>query len=515
MLIATETLKIIESFKIPNKLIGGMMIFKLWPKQVELLELLHTEKRLVVVKKRQVGLSLLTGADSLIQCMGIENYHCLVLSKTEQDAIEYLKRIKNIYLTLDKDIKKIFKIKKDNYKSIEFENGSRIQSLPANRGAGMTADRVIIDEAAYITPRDSHISLDETMSRVEPTLDKSEGQLIIISTANGYNLFQQYYAKAKQGGTSWKHFFFSCWDDPTFTKEKRADIIRSYGEQHCKQEYPENDNECFLMSGNCRFNTTILSSMQGSLKNGKKVILERVGRKIVATENPNGWVEIFEYPKINEVYIGGFDTSEGLEIKDLEASHTTDLSAGVILDKNLKQVAQIHCRFEPDVFAEEIERICLYYNDAFCAVERNKDGLGVINILKNQKNYTNLYYQEGFNPETHLRDKKIGWSTDRTSKPLLVSYFDQLIREKKVQIFSDKLLHELTTFVRFADGTTGAQDNCHDDLAMSIMIACFAHQYAPLTVPYEKRFFKDGKFYDGYENIVKETVNDQTRGGYG
>ena len=90
----------------------------------------------------------------------------------------------------------------------------------------------LIDEAAKINMSISKIKLSTVLTNVVPTLDKSKGQLILISTTDGMNLFYDYYMKGKHGQNNFCSFFFSCWDDPTFSVQDREDIVRDFGEDH-------------------------------------------------------------------------------------------------------------------------------------------------------------------------------------------------------------------------------------------------------------------------------------------
>ena len=62
---------------------------------------------------------------------------------------------------------------------------------------------------------------------------------------------------------------------------------------------------------------------------------------------------------------------------------------------------------------------------------------------------------------------------------MLVGYADELIRHLKVTIKSEFLIKELMTYVIFNDGTTGAEEGCHDDLVMAFMIALWMLKFVP------------------------------------
>jgi hypothetical protein len=139
-----------------------------------------------------------------------------------------------------------------------------MQSYSAFGGRSATADRVIVDEAAYITKSTAKIDLNTVMMAVEPTIKQSNGQVILVTTGNGMNDAHDRYMAAKSGKSQYKALFFCCWDDPKYTEEHRkrdaeSCMKKGQGEDYVNQEYPRNDMEAFLSSGNPRFNTKILS----------------------------------------------------------------------------------------------------------------------------------------------------------------------------------------------------------------------------------------------------------------
>jgi hypothetical protein len=462
---------------------GQWIPFKLWPRQKEYLYYLHNYSFVVFLKKRQVGGSQLTGADSLVQCLCLDNFTVLVLSKSGADAEEFLYRVVNMYNSLPESVKDASPLnKRPTISEMHWVNGSRMISLPANRGEGYTGDRVVIDEAARITKKDSHLTLDQLMMNIGPVIEKAKGQIVLVSKASGYNLFHNYYQKGKDPETSIRSFFFSCYDDPGFSKEQRLQIIKDFGEDHANENYPENDVQAFLMSGRCCFNRKMLQLfMNRDLRKGKHGYIERIDQRVFFKEDDEGWFEKFEDPIPSVSYVIGVDTAEGIEREGImEDKQKSDFSAATVWKRDgdkLIQVARIKVRLNPKLFAEEIRRLGLYYNYAFLCVERNKDGLGVLLELKDTLRYTNLYYQESYDPDTETRKKKLGWYTEgKITKPAMIRTADALIRSDQVIFRSSLTLSEFMTFVRFADGKTGAQEGTHDDEAMGTMIAweCFS-----------------------------------------
>lgn len=239
------------------------------------------------------------------------------------------------------------------------------------------------------------------------------------------------------------------------------------------QEYPSNDIDAFLVSGQCRFNTQCLKKMQTiSINEGMRGRLLEVHKNIVYDQDSGQkWLRIWKYPKRGERFIVGADVAEGLEKGDYS-------TAEVLNSETLEQVAEMRCHLEPDVFAVELARLGKFYHKALIGVERNNHGIAVLQEIR--KIYTNLYYMETFATETQTRTKKLGWHTNLATKPLMIAELDKVIREAIALVHSPELLSELMTYVRLADGKTEAQEGCFDDLVIAYAIALQMRKYAPV-----------------------------------
>ena len=100
-----------------------------------------------------------------------------------------------------------------------FSNGSSLVSLSAQKGRGRTADRVILDEMAFYTLRRAKIQLAEVMKSIAPTLERSQGQMVGITTGNGRGQHYSMWMDAINGISKFMTFFVSCWDDPDFDEQ--------------------------------------------------------------------------------------------------------------------------------------------------------------------------------------------------------------------------------------------------------------------------------------------------------
>jgi len=408
-----------------------------------------------------------------------------------------------------------YELKKSNALKLEFE-GRHSQILidtadNLEAGRKYTFQIAHLSEIAFYKHADIlMLGLNQSIPELPDTMEIGE------TTANGYGgYFCSEWHKAKLGETDWTPLFFAWFEMEEYSmlvpngwvindpnKMAKSDneqaVMTKYGlelEQmvwrryfiinKCggsldkfNQDYPATDEEAFLVSGHCRFNTDCLKIIRNTTVNeGEESMLEDVYGTVIVTPHPTGWLKIWKKVEENHSYIIGVDVSEGIENKT-DSGKEHDYSTAEVLDLDtLEQVAEIKCHLEPNVFAEELRRLGVYYNKAMIGVEANNHGFAVLQELK--KKYKNLYYMETFEEATQTRKKKLGWHTNMKTKPLMVAEGDRIIREALSTIRSSELLSELMTFVRLVDGKTEAQEGCFDDLVIAWLIALQIRKYAP------------------------------------
>lgn len=234
----------------------GIMPFKLWPAQVDMLFSFISCNLLLILKARQLGISWLCCVYALWLCLFHRGKVVLIFSKGQDEANELLRRVTVMYMRLPEELKEFLpQVINQNTELIEWSNGSRIKSMPATRSSGRThtASLVITDEFAYI------MWAKELYTAVKPTVDAG-GQLIILSTANGSNnLFYELYHRTTKGLGEFTFRFLSWRDRPDRDEDWYArtssDSVQS---SLMAQEYPSSPDEAFASTGSERFLPTML-----------------------------------------------------------------------------------------------------------------------------------------------------------------------------------------------------------------------------------------------------------------
>lgn len=134
----------------------------------------------IVLKARQLGLSWLAAAYALWVALRQPGAMVLLISQTEDDAHELMRKVQFIYDHLRIDRWVLPEVARRNTEDFELLNGSQIHCVPstARGGRGFTATLVIVDEAAH------HLFAAANWLAYAPTaLDV--GQILLLSTANG------------------------------------------------------------------------------------------------------------------------------------------------------------------------------------------------------------------------------------------------------------------------------------------------------------------------------------------
>mgnify|MGYP001161262301 CR=1 FL=1 len=186
-------------------------------------------------------------------------------------------------------------------------------------------------------------------------------------------------------------------------------------------------------------------------------------------------VEVWTRPEEMSAYVMGVDTAEGLGHGDYSVIQVLNVGTG-------EQVAIWHGHIAPDLLAEEVMALGLWYRSALCCVESNNHGLTTITELRHL-GYPNLFRRRQLNNINNRIGQEYGWKTTRTSKPLMIDDLSSALRNEELLIRDKNTLAELRTFVRNDRGSMSGSP--YDDRVMALALANqmrkFAHEpeYAP------------------------------------
>ncbi len=263
------------------------------------------------------------------------------------------------------------------------------------------------------------------------------------------------------------------------------------------QEYPSTAEEAFIVSGRPVFNTNSLNKYRSAVKPPVATGYIIDGKFV---EDKNGYISIWKYPEKDVFYVMGGDVAEGLI--------SGDYSCLAILDEKLDLCASWYGHIAPDLFGDEAIKLAKMYNDAYIGIESNNHGLTTLKAIVN-KEYWNVYYQKNYDKIADVITKKLGWNTNKRTKPLMINKLAEFIREMYLGIYWDTLISELFTYVIGDDGITNAQQGSHDDTVMALAIALQlfiegrGENYVP-EIPFDeikRNLSEDGDYgIEEYEN---------------
>lgn len=250
-----------------------------------------------------------------------------------------------------------------------------------------------------------------------------------------------------------------------------------------KQENPACDQEAFLATGRPVFTPTLLHLMGKGVREPL-----RVGRFIdgnegtgkqpepMFIEEKGGPVEIFAEPTVGEIYAIGADTAEGLDPDETNDKDETDANSAHCGGVKGKQVvAKISSRFDADQFGDQLAFMSWYYRDALLGPEiNNTSGGSTRTTLKRwaQKRYLNLYYREVWDLDANRMTKKLGWSTDKVTRGLLVTLGQQVVRSREYYIPSKQTITQMSRWIfnKVGKATHPSGENDDDVLSYLIML---------------------------------------------
>ena len=274
------------------------------------------------------------------------------------------------------------------------------------------------------------------------------------------------------------------------------------------QEFPSNAREAFVTTGRGVFDVDTIGKLvlesqrlqRERPSEGFHIPVqswkERGGEKYIIEAMDEGGLQVWERPVANREYRIGADVSEGIDV-----GRDTDWSVAVVLSaESMDEVAMLRVKIDPDLFAWQLASLGKWYNNAKLLVERNNHGLVTLKFLSDVHLYPDIYSEKILDERSSRSARKLGFHTTVKSKPLIIDYLKELIREDEINIKSPKVLDELQTFVNFPNGRMAAQAGSHDDCVMALAIACFGCKMFPAMPEWNKnvnrRYMKpELKFY--------------------
>ena len=454
----------------------GLVHFKMWDFQEELIKNFHENRFNICKMPRQTGKSTTCVAYLLHYIVFNDSVNVGILANKAATARELLGRLQTAYENLPKWMQQ--GILSWNKGSMELENGSKILAASTSASAvrGMSFNIIFLDEFAFVP---NHIA-EAFFSSVYPTITSGKStKVIMVSTPCGMNHFYRYWHDAQRGKNEYTATEVHWSEVPGRDEAWKEQTIKNTSEQQFKVEF-----ECeFLGSVDTLISVTKLRNLvfEDPIVNNYKGML------------------VYEHPIKGNDYIITVDTARGID---------HDSSAFIVFDITTypyKTVARYkNSEIKPMLFPNIIHDTARAYNEAYVLVEINDIGEQVASIMQYDLEYENMLMcamrgRNGQQVGSGFSGSKtqMGVRMTQAVKKLGCSNLKTLMEDDKIVTNDYDIIAELTTFVQKKQSWE-AEDGCHDDLAMCLVI--FAWLVA-------QDYFKEMTDTDVRKRIYEEQKN--------
>jgi hypothetical protein len=435
----------------------GLIPFKTYPYQAELLRDFNDYRFNVILKARQLGISTIAAGYVVWLMLFHRDKNILVMATKFKTASNLVKKVKAIMKNLPEWIT-IAEISIDNRSSFELSNGSQIQAASTSGDAGRSEalSLLVIDEAAHVE------NLTELWAGLYPTISTG-GRVIALSTPNGVgNWFHKTYVESIEGNNDF-HSIDLPWhvhpdrDQEWFNKE-----TRNMSRREIAQEL-----ECnFNTSGESVIHPDDIASIENSVCDPKY----RTGF------DRNMWIWEQYNPECTYLLVADVARGDGA---DYSVFHILNLDT-------MEIVAEYQGKPNLDMYANVLQQAGKEYGNCLLVVENVGIGISILEKLIDLQ-YPNIYYSiKGTHDfiESHQGETSNsavpGFTTSSKTRPLIVAKLEEFIRNKLIKVYSVRLSNELRTFI-WQNGKPQAMRGYNDDLIMALAIACWVRDTA-LTV---------------------------------
>ena len=490
--------------------------------------------KMIILKARQMGITTEATADSFCDINTKCNRHAMIVAHKQDSSVDIFRRVRQMQDQIAYKRPEQYNNRREIQYDQPHNSKVEVQTAGnPDLGRGGTYHYVHGSEVAFWGLAD--LCLDSVMQTIPDANMTADTTVVLESTANGlggvfydmwckatsydpnnkfitlpkgesdwvavflpWHMFDDYRMPVAEGfkRTTFEHDVFGneseearlydlddeqlVWRRSTIKDKCRSDLDKF------RQEYPACDREAFLQSGRPVFSAAALLRMMNRCKDIKTVAQGkfedatidngvRVGKvepEIYLKEepdNPYPWLKIWQMPIRGIEYVIGADTCEGLD--PTETNDPDSHSATVIRVDTHEMVAKLEGRFDPDLFAEQLDMLGRFYNNALLGFEINNTSGGSVRSGLLRLEYPNLYMRETYDEHSQKPTKKVGWQTDKATRSMMVSDGQHWIRDGRIIINDWQTVAQAAAWRYDKTGKPTHPDGEHDDDVISLLIA--------------------------------------------
>jgi hypothetical protein len=202
----------------------------------------------------------------------------------------------------------------------------------------------------------------------------------------------------------------------------------------------------------------------------------------------NAELRIWEHPLTFGQYIVGADVAQGLTSNDASCAVVLKLSRSGF-DVTFEMVAQYHGWINSLAYAEELMKLCLYYNSALLVPERRGPGDATIQRLK-ELGYANLFRDLSDPAQAQVSlDGLFGLDTNVKTKGIFIAMLQNVIKDQRTGKRSIKIpcFNTLEEFGHFGQERTETglsyrfrgEGGMHDDRVIAVALGVYTARVYP------------------------------------
>lgn len=454
----------------------------------------HTNIRANVLKARREGLS------TYIASRGFKRFHLrpnvkgLTVAHNGESCSTIFRMSKVYYDQLPADFKPTQKHNNGNtlelLKTYSLWQIQKASEVDTSRSKG--ASFVHCSELAFWSnATDAMVSLKQTMN------DEAEGtEWWNETTPNGEGgmgaYFYDQWKDTKNGDNDYINIFFRWFDYDVYSKAfvnvqvEKAEFINSvlshkevekYGEEEkikalynlsweqmnwrrhyirnkteglnkFMQEYPEDDESCFLTTGNTFFSVPVINHIKSKCKEperGDLVWTNETKTQVRFVPSKQGFSRVWQRPDglhYENRYAMGWDVSLGVDEGDYTCGEMLDVISGESVN-----VFEWHGILRSDLVAEELLKVSFWYgNKVWHCIEQQGEGSAVINFIRDRYSY--LYTTVQFGKFGEEPTENIGFKTNAKTKGIILPALRLNLESSKIVTQNEEFIDECRSFVK-------------------------------------------------------------------
>jgi hypothetical protein len=450
---------------------------------------------IIVLKDRKSGISTLQQALAYHAVRTKDNAECRTLAHTDHDTRKIFGIVERFYREEIKHGNPPAKAAGSTY-AIRFPSlGSVYDAVTAGAtgtGRGGTLWRIHCSEVSrYADAEDLHTALAEGQG--------TDAAYTWESTANGKEgrgaAFYEKYQEAKAGLSLFKHIFFAWYSHPTnriallapdelyplteeeeervelygldleqvkYWREKRmAYSLKGKGIASMKQEHPDNDEDCFLESGEPYFDRDLLTQRREEDKRPPLRVVEG---------GPLHGLRVYKKPVEGHDYSMGCDPAEGVD-EDESAISVTDHTTGEQVAAWARSDVPPNTLGKVQLKALGYMYTCANGAPAYSTTERNNHGHAVL-AAQLDAGYPahRIYHHVDPTEPADKPSKRVGWPNNSATKGVLVENLGTSLADGVPKIRDEATHASVRRIERNASGTAELTGR---DLAVAHALSLF------------------------------------------